>query len=410
MRPLNLTLLMLFSTAATAEGPELAVAVEEVLSQGVEATRIALPPASGGDEDLRAAVEAEVLRLLLERDNEEVITPAYIARVLDAAAASDAAAYGPLAADHVLLVSIVDAAGERGVELKLLHTESGGVVGQARAAWGEGGPSSVSSSTARGAVGRLVDQLFVSLSKLPGEHRYQRVAVSTLEARGEAAEGTRVHRFLRGELGRELADRGFLVVEREQLDAAIRQQELGALLNEESAPGVGKLVDAQAIVVGAVADAGEVFDVNLRVVGVESGAVLGAASTAMPRAGVVTLASGSVETRTVGEAIFRSVVAPGWGQFYNRRPVKGAAFATVGYGAAATTVALGAMSFLSVSAYDGYTPEASTPAAEVSLEAKALRENANAWLTATAVSGAITGSVWALSVADAMIDGMDQAP
>jgi hypothetical protein len=169
------------------------------------------------------------------------------------------------------------------------------------------------------------------------------------------------------------------------------------------------MLDAQAIVIGSVSEAGEAFLLTLRAVSVEGGTVLAAANTKIPREGVVTLASGAIETRSAPEAAFRSAVAPGWGQFYNRSPVKGIAFATATYGAAITTLGLGVGSAVLYSVYSGYCLDEATcedAPEKRPQQAQSLREQTDALLTATLVAGVVTGVAWSAGAADALVDGL----
>jgi hypothetical protein len=387
-------------------------AIDDLLARSADAVRVAVPPVVDADEARARAMQAALVRVILDRGREEVVTPAMVSRVLgDAAAAAasgNALAFKALAADHVLLAEVVDAAGSVSLRMRLVHVESGGVLSSASAPIDEvAAQTSANASTVRGGLDRAVDGLTTGLGALPGDHRYQRVAVAPLSAQGEAVVDSRVDRFVQAELGDRLRARGYLVVERARLDQAMGQLALGAQMGDESAGELGQLLDAQALVLGSVSEAGDAFLVTLRAVGVSSGTVLGAAEVSIPREGVVTLASGAIETRSAPEAAFRSAVAPGWGQFYNRSPVKGVAFGAVTYGAAITTVGLGVGSAVLYATYTGYcVDECETPPAKRPAEAQALREQTNALITATLVSGVITGAAWSASAADALIDGL----
>jgi TolB-like protein len=393
-------------------GASLEGAISDLMAASVDAVRVAVPPVVDDDAPRAEVVQAAMVRALLDRGREEVVTPAMVKRALGDAAAQMAtgqpAAFKSLAADHVLLGEVVDAGGVVELRMRLVHVESGGVLASASApVAGVAREATANASTVRGGVERAVDQLVTSLEKLPGDRRYQRVAVAPLEAQGDAAEESRLDRFLQSELTSALAGRGYLVVERQRLGSAMNQLALGATMGDDSAGELGKLVDAQALVLGGIAEAGETFSLTLRVVSVETGEVLGAAETQIPRAGAVTLASGSIETRSAGEAAFRSLVAPGWGQFYNRQPVKGLAFATVTYGAALTTLGLGIGSAAVWSVYRDYcVGGCETPVEKRGAEAKGLREQTNALLTATLVSGVLTGVAWGAAGADALIEGL----
>jgi hypothetical protein len=398
--------------SAGSDLPGLDAALDELFGKGGEVVRVAVAPISDDDEARAKTTQNRVVRALLERGREEVVTPSMVSRVLGAGAAEASAdAYAKLAADHVVLGEVVDAAGQVSLRLRLLHVETGGIVGEiSTAVDAVGRKSSASTRTVRGGVDEAVAQLVDALQALPGELRYQRVAVAPLEAQGQAVVEGRVERYAQVQLSDALKERGYLVVERQQLGAAMQQLALGAAMDDASAPELGKLLDAQAIVLGSVSEAGEVFQLNLRAVSVEGGAVLGTATAALPREGVVTLANDAIETRTPAEALFRSLVAPGWGQFYNRQPVTGIAFGVATYGAALTTLGLGVASAISYSLYDGYGRDglpAGKTSEEAQQEAKALREQTNILITATAVSGGLTTVFWGAGAAEAFLGGFE---
>lgn len=398
--------------AASEERLAVDAAVDEVMRGAVEVVRVALVPVRDDDEARARRVETALLRALLERQREEVVTPSRIRAVLQdaletAVKTGEMKVFGALAADHALLSEVSDAGGERTVQLRLIDVETGLVVGQSEAKLpGEARSSRARAQTVRGAVSGLVDDLVIAIEAMPGEIRYQRVAVLPPVAETEPAKKARLDRFVQAQLTKGLRERGFLVVERAQLDKALAQMALGAELGEDDAPEVGKLLDAQALVFGTLAETGPAFRISVRAVSTQTAEVLGAFDAEIPREGLLSLASDAIETRTPEEAVFRSLIAPGWGQLYNRRPGKGLLFAGLGYGAAFTTVGLGIAAAVSFGLYSGYRPADGTPDAEVPKQVQGLRQQTNAFLMATAIAGVLTGAVWAAGVADAYLDGL----
>lgn len=385
--------------------------VDDVMARALDAVRVAVPPVQDSDRARVEVLQLRVVRALIDRGREEVVTPAMVQRALGDAGASalagDLAPLKALSADHVLLSEVVDAGGEVRLRLKLLHVETGAVLAESSGVLSAAATAtSARATTVRRGIDAAVDQLSAALAKLPGDVRYQRVVVAPLEAQGEAVSAGRVDRFVQAELGEGLRQRGYLVVERDRLSSAMAQLTLAAQLGESDAPELGKMLDAQAIVLGSVSEAGEAFVLSLRAVGTEGGAVLGAADARLPREGVVTLASDAIETRSAGEAFFRSAVAPGWGQFYNRQSVKGAAFGVATYGAALTTVGLGVSTAVLASLYDNYSPADGVTPQQAGQEAKGLREQANVLFTTTAISGGLTALLWSAGAVDALLDGM----
>ena len=229
--------------------------------------------------------------------------------------------------------------------------------------------------------------------------RTHRLVVGALRAEG-AAEHARLDRFVQAELSRALAVRGFLVVERAQLSVALDQLALAQTLDETSGPKVGKLLGADSVLAGAVSAVGDAFLINVRVIDVQTGEVLGAGSALLPRDDVVTRAA--VETRTPLEAAARSLVAPGWGQAYNGEGTKAVVFGTCGYGGLATTAALAVGATATSFAYDAVRPGPELTAAQAAEQARELFGLRTALVLAAAAAGGVTAMVWGGGVVDAL--------
>lgn len=399
------------ATDADAE-PDLDAAVQELMTAAPDAARVAVGPVLDDDHERSARLQQRVVQALRLRDREEVLTPAMVQNALDAAAGAalargEPAALHEFSADHVILGTVLDAGEELALELRLLVVESALVASQVRVPLvGHAGGSSVEAPSVRRGIDDAVEQLQRSLGALPGNPRYQRIAVLPLEARSDVVASSGADRVAQSQLTAGLRSAGYLVVERGQLQAAIQQLELGAVLGEENAPRLGKLLDAQALVFGALAEGGDAFALTLRVVSAESAVVLGTASVSLPRGGVVTLAEGAVETRTPAEAAVRSLAVPGWGQVYNRESGKAVAFAGTAMLALGTTAALYTSGVLTQLRYQDYDPAAGV-APEVAADAsEGLRQQANGLYLAAGVGAGVTAAVWAGSALDALITAL----
>lgn len=375
--------------------------LEEMFAQAQDAARVALSPIDDADASRAAGVEAAIVRALTDRGGVEVVTPATLRERLASlgdAGEPDLAGLQGLAADHVLLGRVLDAGGEVRVVLRLVRVDSGVQVAQGqRPLDAPAAATSARMATAAQALRALADQLREALEALPGEVRYQRIAVLLPLAADDAVRRARVDRLVQLELSRLLSERGFLVVEREALDQALSQMALAAVVNDEQAPALGQVLDAQAMVVGSVAAAGADFVVQVRAIETTEGTVLGTSGATLPRAGVVTLADDAVELRTPEEALFRSLVAPGWGQLYQGRRAAGVLVATSFYSAAlvaAGSAAGGAWRQLEYDRFDGQTPGAPQ-------QVGTLREQANTLYSVAAVSASVAGAIWALGALDA---------
>jgi TolB-like protein len=177
------------------------------------------------------------------------------------------------------------------------------------------------------AVRRLADRLADAQARRP-DGRYQRIAVLDLAENGAAAKDRSLGKVVSAELATTLRrDHGWLLVERARLGAILAEQKLGVMgVTDRQAQDVGKVADAQAVVVGSVSEVGDRYLVAARLITVDAGTVVAAASESIQAAGLVSLASEAVVLRSRGDAAFRSAVIPGWGQVYNRQPAKAALF------------------------------------------------------------------------------------
>ncbi len=227
----------------------------------------------------------------------------------------------------------------------------------------------------------------------------RRVAVLPLEALDDATKNHHLGRVTSELIASRLAGRPrILQVERAQIAAIMG--ELGRAkagqLAPQGAASVGKLLGASAIVLGTVAATGPEFIVNARAVDTETGQVIGAAASSLPRAGMVALSEEMVEVKSRGGAAVRSAVAPGWGQVYNGDTGRGLAygglFALAAGGAIASAV-------LGVQAEDDY--RANRP------DTVSRRADADAHYDRVNLALGGMAAVWAISVADAWITGRD---
>jgi len=173
---------------------------------------------------------------------------------------------------------------------------------------------------------KLADVLAKRLDELPGELRYQHVAVLPFEEIGATTKDKKLGLLVSSELTTLLArDHGLLLVERSQLTKVVDELALGqtGLTDPMKSAEVGKLAGAQGLVVGTIGEAGDRYLVDARVVEAETGKVTAAEQTSLPAADLVALSSEAVVLRTRTDAVYRSLILPGWGQFYNREPIKG---------------------------------------------------------------------------------------
>jgi TolB-like protein len=257
------------------------------------------------------------------------------------------------------------------------------------------------------AIRRLSDGLAAGFARLPGNARYRRLAVLGFSEVGEESTRRKMGTIVTAEIATTLRrDHGLLLVERARLAEVLGELKLQEMISVDAASAgkVGAMADAQALVIGSVADAGDRFLVNARIVATQSGETLAAESSTVPAAGLVALASDAVVLRSRSGAVFRSVLVPGFGQFYNRQPAKGWAF--IGAEVALLGTALG-FHLAGNAAYDDYRAVGAGAGGSPSQRATELYDTAASryrtrnWLLVGAAA------VWALNVVDAYASGVD---
>jgi len=181
------------------------------------------------------------------------------------------------------------------------------------------------------ALRRMADSLARQLKKtVPDQElRYIRAGVAPFQEVGDQSKkkelGTVVSAEIATILGR---DHGILMVDRAHLRTLLQEQSLGELgiADPKSAAQVGAVLGADYLVVGTVSQVGDHFRVDGKVVDSNNASVVAADARTLPAASLIALSSESVVLRSRSGAAFRSLLIPGWGQFYNREPVKGTVF------------------------------------------------------------------------------------
>ncbi|HEX9401954.1 MAG TPA: FlgO family outer membrane protein [Anaeromyxobacter sp.] len=227
---------------------------------------------------------------------------------------------------------------------------------------------------------------------------------------GDLAQKKRIGAIVTAEVATDLRrDHDLLLVERAKLGEILGELKLQQMAGVDAAQAgqIGRLADAQALVIGTVSEAGDRFLVNARIVATQTGETLAAESTSLQAAGMVALASDAVVLRSRSDAVYRSLIAPGWGQLYNRQPVK--AWIVIGVELGLGAAALG-YHLSGRSDYDRYRSAGPGQlGAQPSVEAQRLYDDAaSKYRVRNGLLVAFAG-VWALNVADAWLSGVDGA-
>lgn len=300
-------------------------------------------------------------------------------------------------------VTIVELGAEATVAMvRLVALEEGNVLSAARISLAEAGAKDgpVSYATVDEGLSQLADRLAGALAKIGGSTKKRRIAIMKFSETGDIATKNGMGNLASAELvTRFRRDHDMLVVERTRLDQVLKEFELGQLgvIDPKNAPKLGKMVDAEAIVLGSVADAGAEIKVYGQLVDVSTGVTLAADSVSLKAAGMITLASDAVVLRTKSGAVFRSLLVPGWGQMYNRENVKGGVILglvlTLGGGA----VAMQVVNMFATADYNKAGPGANFDSLAQRAETFAIAR--------TALLGAM-GVVWIYNIIDAYANGV----
>lgn len=257
----------------------------------------------------------------------------------------------------------------------------------------------VTDSGVASATAALADAMVERYRALGKAESFHRIAVPYFEEVGTSAKEQKLGRVVAELLAVELGQRApFVVVERERLGQVMREHRLAGLgiVDSDTAAQFGRVLGAQSLASGTIAEAGAELLVTVRQVDVESGRTVVSAQVPIDRAGLVALSSDMVVKRSKMGAVFRSMLIPGFGQLYNEAPVKSALF----FGAGLATVGGGLGYYLaSQSASADYHKNVPGTVGQREVANDRIR-TANALLLGY-------GVVWALGVLDAYLSGRD---
>jgi TolB-like protein len=267
----------------------------------------------------------------------------------------------------------------------------------------------VESASIEVALRKLAGGLAAGFARLPGNAQYRRLAVLPFQELGPTATSSRLGAVTAAEIATSLQrDHRLLLVERARIADVLGELRLQQVLavDPSQASRIGKMADAQALVLGSVAEVGDRVLITGRIVATETGETLAAESVNVQAAGLVAFSSEAVVLRSRSQAAIQSLLVPGWGQLYNRQRVK--AYAVMGTEVALLGAAVG-FHLAYDSAYSSYKAkqhavdlgQAPSQAAQ-SLYARAQdRYTTRNWLLVG------VGVVWVGNVLDAYLSGVD---
>jgi TolB-like protein len=397
--------------------------IAAALQRAPAVKRIALLPfgETGAARGLGPVAEAAVSTRLAKAGAADVVDRAKLAAVLGeqklaAMLGSGQSAPDPRLAERAgaqaLLSGQVTDAGDR-VQLQLRVVSTAGVTlaqFQGTAELPGRGPAPRAAATPEAidvAMRRLADGLAGGFTRIPGNARYRRLAVLTFTETGAEAQRRKLGQVVTAEVATNLRrDHGLLLVERTKLTEVMGELRLQQMASPTSAQAgqIGKLADAQALVIGQVSEVGDRFLVNGRIVATETGETLAAESAAVAAPGLVAFARDAVVLRSRSDAALRSLLVPGLGQFYNRQPVKGWLF--LGGEGALLGTAL-AFHLSGASAYSDYKKVGPSSGASPSAEATRRYDQAVSRYRNRDLLLVAAGGLWVANVVDAWVSGVD---
>ena len=256
--------------------------------------------------------------------------------------------------------------------------------------------TSVETSIVNSQIQQLVDDL---LTNVPDEN----IGVAVLSF--ETTEGRTEARDL-GEAAAILINQNLIsvpnisVVEREKLEDIIEEIGLSQTGLTSDEIEVGNLLNVQFLIAGAVADLGNRFLLAARFINVETGNVLQSASVEIPSNSFLMISSELVMIKKYPiTAAFRSMIFPGWGQFYNDKPRKGSIILGSELLMAASTISSYILYKQSKDAYDRST-QRDVASDNYSEMEKYAQIN---W-----VSLGVMGGIWLVAIIDSYIDARNQ--
>ena len=191
---------------------------------------------------------------------------------------------------------------------------------------------------------------------------------------------------------------GVKVIERAQLDRILEETKLSllGLTDAGNASKVGQMLGASTVIVGSISETGDKISLAVRAVDTASGEAQAAWEARFPASTTELLAAQYVVKKSRGDAFFRSLLVPGWGQSYNGDDVKAGVF--LGSGLALVGVSV-AETLRFNGARDDYRNAKNTPDAVSGYDrmSNLNREKKIAYL--------VTGVFWGFNAVEAFLSG-----
>jgi len=216
----------------------------------------------------------------------------------------------------------------------------------------------------------------------------------------------------------------FQLVDRTEFKKVVEEIELSNtdFVDPATALRIGEILTAEYIVTGGIQPSIGSFEITAKLIHVASTQLISASSASVQQGILDDMMKDLLgERNQVSSTLFRSLVAPGWGQFYAAKPVRGMVSLVLCAGAGTY---FGVTSFKAVDSrqdvrdqakrletianqYDLGAPNADS---SVYIAAKAtyeeMHKKQNKAFSKAYLAGAILGAAWAVNLTDAFIAGM----
>jgi TolB-like protein len=275
---------------------------------------------------------------------------------------------------------------------------------------------------ARDALAKLADSLLVELSD--DTAAISRLAVLPFDDKTQNANSSRGTALGEYFVSRLRGDGRFTLVDRASFKEMIAEIELSQsdLVDESTAVEAGAMLAADAILTGTISEVFGKTRISAKIIRTGTSEVLANASVVAAPAALDGLTKELLGERAqVSSTVFRSVLVPGWGQFYSRRYVRGGISLAASAGGLGYTVYSIVKTRNARAEYDDWAskwtqdpPEGVTGPEwwgnnEDGLfyrkKDRLYREYSEQFDRAV-IAGIITGGVWTLNVVDALIAGV----
>lgn len=266
-------------------------------------------------------------------------------------------------------------------------------------------------------VRRLSDALARDIKRMPGDWRDATFAVVRFTDVGDEPKARQLGLVVSDLVITNLVrDHRIALTERGAIEAILDEAALAQLGivegDGQAAPAAVQVLGAKGLIVGEVSDVGDAYRVSARLLDAATGRAEAAHDTRVPKAELIAYSEDAVVLKSKSAAMFRSLVAPGWGQSYNGDTTTAFVVGgTVGALAALTVglLATGAIThFLYATWSADNLPPGSTLTKEQQIEQlQGLLRAAGVLYALGGGAAALTGVAWATGALEAYISGVD---